>query len=136
MKRVFNTTARLVDPHTAVALAVAERFADPARPMLVCSTAHFAKFPLAALTAAGARSDERSFSDNGSSGSVVMDTECQRGLQSHKLMLMLQRLREMAPGNAIPEALMHLPGLARHHSRIVELDELDEEVDRYFSNYK
>jgi threonine synthase len=46
----------LVDPHTAVALAVAEKESrDPTVPMVVLSTAHPAKFPDAVEAAAGVR---------------------------------------------------------------------------------
>ena len=42
------------DPHTAVALAVAEKETrDPAVPMVVLSTAHPAKFPQAVQSACG-----------------------------------------------------------------------------------
>jgi threonine synthase len=42
------------DPHTAIALAVAEKEArDPAVPMVVLSTAHPAKFPQAVEAACG-----------------------------------------------------------------------------------
>ena len=44
----------LIDPHTAVALAVAEKEPrDPAVPMVVLSTAHPAKFPAAVAAACG-----------------------------------------------------------------------------------
>ncbi len=54
----IRTTLReagyLADPHTAVALAVAEKEArDPAVPMITLSTAHPAKFPAAVEAAAG-----------------------------------------------------------------------------------
>jgi threonine synthase len=43
----------LIDPHTAVAVAVAEKEPrDPAVPMIVLSTAHPAKFPAAVAAAA------------------------------------------------------------------------------------
>ena len=46
----------LVDPHTAVALAVAEKETrDPSLPMIVLSTAHPAKFPEAVQAACGVR---------------------------------------------------------------------------------
>jgi threonine synthase len=46
----------LADPHTAVALAVAEKDAgDPSVPMIVLSTAHPAKFPDAVEAACGVR---------------------------------------------------------------------------------
>ncbi len=48
--------AYCVDPHTAVALAVAEKEArDPSVPMVVLSTAHPAKFPDAVAAACGTR---------------------------------------------------------------------------------
>lgn len=43
VKRVFNETGYLMDPHTAVAWEVAERQRDD-NPVLVVSTAHWAKF--------------------------------------------------------------------------------------------
>ena len=47
---------RLVDPHTAVGLAVAEKETrDPAVPMIVLGTAHPAKFPDAVEAACGVR---------------------------------------------------------------------------------
>jgi len=49
-------TGYLIDPHTAVAIAVAEKESrDPAVPMVVLSTAHPAKFPDAVEKACGIR---------------------------------------------------------------------------------
>jgi threonine synthase len=54
IRATLRETGELVDPHTAVALAVAERDAhDPALPMVVLSTAHAAKFPDAVAAACG-----------------------------------------------------------------------------------
>ena len=54
MRRVFDRTGRLVDPHTAVALAVADRLAPRDKaPIVVLSTAHAAKFPDAVKQATG-----------------------------------------------------------------------------------
>ena len=56
IRAAWRETGYLVDPHTAVALAVAERdTADPAVPMVVLSTAHPAKFPAAVEAACGVR---------------------------------------------------------------------------------
>ena len=44
IRRYFETHEYLVDPHTAVGLAVAERYRDPQVPLLSLSTAHPAKF--------------------------------------------------------------------------------------------
>jgi threonine synthase len=52
----LRETGRLIDPHTAVAVAVAEKEArDPAVPMVILSTAHPAKFPDAVEAACGVR---------------------------------------------------------------------------------
>ncbi len=58
IRRVFNETGYLLDPHTAVAWEVAERVGED-RPILVVSTAHWAKFGgdvYRALTGLGAAS--------------------------------------------------------------------------------
>ena len=56
IRTVLRETGVLVDPHTAVALAVAEKEArDPRVPMVVLSTAHPAKFPDAVEAACGVR---------------------------------------------------------------------------------
>ena len=56
IRTTLRETSRLVDPHTAVALAVAEKEKrDPAVPMIVLGTAHPAKFPDAVEAACGVR---------------------------------------------------------------------------------
>jgi threonine synthase len=46
IRTVLRETGQLIDPHTAVGLAVAEKEQrDPTLPMIVLSTAHAAKFP-------------------------------------------------------------------------------------------
>ena len=58
IRATWRETSRLVDPHTAVALAVAEKETrDPAMPMIVLGTAHPAKFPDAVEAACGVRPD-------------------------------------------------------------------------------
>ena len=42
-----------MDPHTAVAKTIADRLGHNDRPLLICSTAHPAKFPSDVLTALG-----------------------------------------------------------------------------------
>jgi threonine synthase len=51
--RTYNATGFLADPHTAVGLAVARRYALPHVPMVTLSTAHAAKFGDAVKAAAG-----------------------------------------------------------------------------------
>ena len=56
IRTALRETSRLIDPHTAVALAVAEKETrDPAMPMIVLGTAHPAKFPDAVEAACGVR---------------------------------------------------------------------------------
>ena len=56
IRTVLRETGHLVDPHTAVGIAVAEKeVRDPAMPMIVLGTAHPAKFPDAVAAACGVR---------------------------------------------------------------------------------
>jgi threonine synthase len=56
IRTVRRESGYLIDPHTAVAIAVAEKESrDPAVPMVVLSTAHPAKFPDAVEAACGVR---------------------------------------------------------------------------------
>ena len=52
MKKIYNETQQLIDPHTAVAVHVAEKFAKKDKvPMLISSTAHYGKFPQSVFNA-------------------------------------------------------------------------------------
>jgi threonine synthase len=53
IRETFRATGFLADPHTAVGLTVARRFAEPTIPMITLSTAHPAKFADAVTRAAG-----------------------------------------------------------------------------------
>lgn len=54
IRRVHDTTGRIVDPHTAVALAAAHKYGGrEGTPMVVLATAHPAKFPAAIEAALG-----------------------------------------------------------------------------------
>jgi threonine synthase len=56
IRTIKRETGSFIDPHTAVAVAVAEKESrDPAVPMVVLSTAHAAKFPDAVEAACGIR---------------------------------------------------------------------------------
>jgi threonine synthase len=56
IRTTLRETGYLIDPHTAVAVAVAEKESrDPAIPMVVLATAHPAKFPDAVEAACGVR---------------------------------------------------------------------------------
>jgi threonine synthase len=54
MKKIYYETQQLIDPHTAVAVHVAEKFSEnDTIPMLISSTAHYGKFPQTVLKAIG-----------------------------------------------------------------------------------
>ncbi len=53
IKNIYDVSGMVVDPHTAVGLAVARLHQEPATPMVVLSTAHAAKFPSVVQRAAG-----------------------------------------------------------------------------------
>ena len=56
IRTTLHETGTLIDPHTGVAIAVAEKESrDPSVPMVVLSTAHAAKFPDAVEHACGVR---------------------------------------------------------------------------------
>jgi threonine synthase len=56
IRTIARETGHMIDPHTAVAVAVAEKETrDPAIPMVVLATAHPAKFPDAVEAACGVR---------------------------------------------------------------------------------
>ncbi|MDQ0324818.1 threonine synthase [Rhodopseudomonas julia] len=55
IRRVHAQTGLVIDPHTAVAVSVAERHLRPASPMVTLATAHPAKFPDAVEAASGIR---------------------------------------------------------------------------------
>ena len=44
LKTVYEATGYLLDPHTAVAKRVAEKFLHINRPMIITATAHYSKF--------------------------------------------------------------------------------------------
>jgi threonine synthase len=55
MRRIWESTGQLIDPHTAVAVAGADkaRARAPGAPLVILSTAHPAKFPEAVFAATG-----------------------------------------------------------------------------------
>ncbi|HEY8254505.1 MAG TPA: threonine synthase [Rhizomicrobium sp.] len=50
---VHKLTGRIIDPHTAVGMAAAQKMGRPASPVVILSTAHPAKFPEAVAQAIG-----------------------------------------------------------------------------------
>ena len=44
LRKLYESTGYLMDPHTAVAKSVAENFIHINRPMIITATAHYSKF--------------------------------------------------------------------------------------------
>jgi threonine synthase len=56
MRRLYEETGQLIDPHSAIGIAAGRaRRRDPAVPMVALATAHAAKFPDAVFKATGIR---------------------------------------------------------------------------------
>lgn len=53
MRRIYDDTGMLIDPHTAVGVASAEACSEPGVPTITLATAHPAKFPDAVFRATG-----------------------------------------------------------------------------------
>uniref|UniRef100_A0A452T1X6 Threonine synthase like 1 n=1 Tax=Ursus maritimus TaxID=29073 RepID=A0A452T1X6_URSMA len=51
IRSTYNTSGYILDPHTAVAKAVADRMQDKTCPVIVSSTAHYSKFAPAVMQA-------------------------------------------------------------------------------------
>ena len=64
IRQVYAETQQLIDPHTAVAVHVADRYNQSDRvPMLISATAHYGKFPPTIFQALGLRRDRSSSTD-------------------------------------------------------------------------
>ena len=64
MKKIYHQTEQLIDPHTAVAVHVAEKLSkDDNVPMLISATAHYGKFPQTVLNAIGNNQQSQSSND-------------------------------------------------------------------------
>jgi len=115
---VHRRTGVVIDPHTAVALAVAEQHRHSARPMLVCSTAHWAKFPQTVLSAL-------------SSSPSVRDAS-----QSHPdeaLPGLLEQLGNAAKPSVVPQSIVDLLSKPVNHRRTATVDALPRILEDYFS---
>ncbi len=100
MKKVYHETQQLIDPHTAVAVHIAEKFSKNDNvPILISSTAHYGKFPQPVLKAIG--NNEQSLSSNDIS-TLLKD---------------LQALKSMTP---MHHELIELPNKPVVHTKTVE----------------
>ncbi len=53
IRKTFDETGYLLDPHTAIGVFVASQAREELRPMVTLATAHPAKFPAAVKSASG-----------------------------------------------------------------------------------
>ena len=111
INRVFSETGYLMDPHTAVAWEVAERLRGSA-PMLVASTAHWAKFGADVYKALRGVSYD---------ASLPADVAGMTGLQ------LLDEVRRMAPDVSVPRNLAELESLPERFNQVV--DRTDQAVE-------
>jgi threonine synthase len=127
MRRLFEAEGYLIDPHTAVALAVLERMREErgdSRPTLVASTASPFKFPYSVAKAIGLAGFERS-GPAASSGSASLSADQELDIAD--------RLAE-AVGLELPEAIRSLRGAKELHGGIVEKGEMQAALERELSN--
>jgi len=118
IKSTFAETNRLIDPHTAVALCVADQHrqvSGSTRPAIICSTAHWAKFPGAVLRAV----DEGSF---------------QKHVEGRDEFQMLDLIAELT-GQEVPALLRCLNYLPVRFTSTVRADvaEIKHGIDHYLS---
>ena len=104
IRRVYGETGYLLDPHTAVAWAVAERLRGE-QPILVVSTAHWAKFGADVY---------RALQGLPSDGDLPAAVAHLTGVQ------LLGEVRRLAPGQAVPPALAELDDLPVRFAEVVE----------------
>jgi len=104
IKRVFDETGYLMDPHTAVAWEVAERLRSDV-PVLVVSTAHWAKFGADTLKA---------LRGIGCGAALPPEYGDLTGVQ------LLQRVQELAPDACVPRSLAELDDLPERFTGVVD----------------
>lgn len=104
IKRVYDETGYLMDPHTAVAWEVAERLSDQC-PVLVVSTAHWAKFGADVF---------RALTQTAYDAPMPREAAALSGLE------LLAEVQRLAPGAAIPEPLAELATLPQRFSSVVD----------------
>ncbi|XP_078677756.1 threonine synthase-like 1 [Branchiostoma floridae x Branchiostoma belcheri] len=116
IQTVFQSKGYLMDPHTAVAKTVADRFLAGDRPMLLASTAHYCKFAPDVLTALGER------------------------LSSNNPVQLFQALQTLNPHPTLHSQLSKDIERPRKHQAVLEADhsqivtEMESFMRRYFSD--
>lgn len=104
IERVFAETGYLLDPHTAVAWEVAERLRED-RPVLVVSTAHWAKFGGDVYRALAG---------------IPASAPLPEALAALSGVELNEEVRKLAPGTSVPAPLAELDRLEVRFSRTVD----------------
>ncbi|CAF3335270.1 unnamed protein product [Rotaria sp. Silwood1] len=100
IKKVYDKTQQLIDPHTAVAVHVAEKFSKQDNiPMLISATAHYGKFPQTILKAIGNN---------------------EQLLSSNDISILLKDLQSLKSISPMHHELIKLPNKPIVHTNIVE----------------
>ena len=125
IQKVFNETGTVLDPHTAVGLAVAERFTDPTEtkvPVLVCGTAHYGKFPTTVLSALKHSDVKKAIEED------------EPNVPREQLSELLTTLQAHCPGeqNVLPKRIVALVNDPVNHDRVVEKEDMEELIMGYF----
>lgn len=106
IKHLYDERAYLCDPHTAVAWEVGERMRDTQSPLLVVSTAHWAKFAPDVLRALTGTPAGEAFT-----GIYAEQSEFEQ----------LDSIRELAPeGSAVPANLASLKDATERFNEIID----------------
>jgi threonine synthase len=124
-RRLFEGSGYLVDPHTAVAVAVLERMRNESgvtRPTLVTATASPFKFPLSVARAIGLAQA----GDSGFSGGNPDGAEALRELGA------AERLAEAA-GIELPPAILALRGASELHRTVIEASGMESALEAALS---
>jgi threonine synthase len=105
MKKIYHETQQLIDPHTAVAVNVAEKFSKNDHvPMLISATAHYGKFPQTVLKA--------------------IDGDKQ-SLSSNDISILLKDLQSLKSTTPMHHELIKLPNKSVVHTNTVKANKLD-----------
>ena len=100
IKTVYDETQQLIDPHTAVAVHVADKFTGKEQiPMLISATAHYGKFPQTMLQMIG---------------------DPARSTLSNDVSVLLEDLRALQSSSPMHHGLIQLPTKVVKHTKTVQ----------------
>jgi threonine synthase len=118
MKKVYDETQQLIDPHTAVAVHVAEKHSTNDNvPMLISATAHYGKFPHTILKAIGNN---------------------EQLLSSNDISVLLKDLQSLKSTSPMHHELMKLPDKSVLHTNTVKAEKsaIIKEIKTFLKNFQ